>query len=239
MHLRRARRGVWALTPGDREDNLRRLQVGPALPGFGADFKIYEMVRIDDAMSESMDGLELLSRAGWSTLDEESGHRISSGLAQAHRQYGARTLQAWSQVCAFDIMTAKDAKSEKLALLRSRLDVLSKRNVNYFSGRQLYLRELNEEVGRQKAIGRNVAADVSQFIMKRHSKRWHAMASAVRADFERRARQEQKELAAALQRQKRELRDQIAELERKIEEESRVSKPLRLSSVHLSQEEEI
>lgn len=239
MHLRHARRGVWALLQGDRQDNLRRLLEGPAPSGSGTLFKIYELLRIDGAVSECLDGLEMLSRASWATLDEESGHRITSALAQAHREYGAGTLQARAQVCSFNVMISMDAKAKKLAVLRLRFNALSKRNVKYFTGRQLFLRELNEEVARQKVIGRYTAPGAAGTIMSRHGARWHALASNVRVDFEQRAKEEQGSLLAELEQKRTALRRKIQELEADIEKESRVRKPLRLSNVRVSREEEV
>ena len=46
MHLRRARRGIWAYLQGDRTENLRKLAAGPAPVLCDNVFKMYELMRL-------------------------------------------------------------------------------------------------------------------------------------------------------------------------------------------------
>ena len=211
MHLRHARRGIWALLRGDRVENLRRLAAGPPPKGTGSLFKAYEMMRLDQAEGECLAALALAEQSSWSTLNEESGHRVSSGLIQAHREYGTSALQARVNLTALNALLMDDKEEKLLERLRQRAERLGTRQPQQFTGRQLFLRELHVEKEAMALKGRILSPAINDDIMSRHGKRWAVMDSERRIDFERRARTASQESAHELEVAKAHVRTQICE----------------------------
>jgi len=239
MNLRHARQGVWNYLAGDREAKLRELEAGPPPLGSGTVFKMYEMLRLEGAMGECLEGLALLAKAGWSTQDEESGHKITSALIQLHRQYGARTLQARALVSSFAPLLTLTKDEKRLIALNKKLQVRQNKKPNYFTGRQLFLQELNTEAAAQRIAGRGVPLDIADQIIHGHGDRWHAMRPQRREDYEARAADERKEKKQLLQAEMDSIREKRLQIEKKIEEDKQVQKPVRLAYVHLAKEEKL
>jgi hypothetical protein len=238
MHLRYARRGFWALLRGDRLENLRRLAAGPPPKGTGSEFKAYEMMRLDQAEGECLAGLALAAQSSWSTLNEESGHKVSSGLIQSHRDYGTGTLQARVNLTTFSALLADDKDEKLLKRLRQRAGGLDKRQPKHFTGRQLFLRELHVEKKAMVLRGRVLSPTVNDEIMKKHGKRWAVMESMRRIDYEQRAKTASQESADQLELTKAHVRTQIFDVEVKLETKAAESKPCRLSNMRLTIDEE-
>ena len=92
--LRIARKDVWKLIQGDRRANVLEFAVGPQPKQRDSVlFKIHELVRLGE-IETVLDGLELLSKASWTTLPEEQQNRIHSGLMKVHKTMEAPLLQS-------------------------------------------------------------------------------------------------------------------------------------------------
>lgn len=144
--MRPAQRGVWSLLPGHRRANLQRLAAGDPPTDDVVLWKIFEMMRLGMSEDTALDGLQLLSRCSWFTTAEEQGHVAASSLMKLHREYGTATLQCRSMMIQARSMFAESKDERKLKALRGRLAKVKKHNVNYITGRQVFLRHLNYEV---------------------------------------------------------------------------------------------
>ena len=237
MHARPARKGVFKLLLGDRQANLEALSIGRPPDDEGL-FKVYEMVRML-GYAATLDELECLSRASWSTLQEEKGHVFAKRLMKDHSAYGAGTLQDRSQICQFQQWISVDREETKLVNLRKRLAALNEDNSKYHTGRQQFLKELNEEAARQRSIGRNVPPGVSKQIMSKHGERWRTMDADARAIYEERAAEARQETRAGIRHKRADLLRQISDAVDDKDKLLGVDRPVLMRDARLSDADKI
>ena len=226
--LREARRLPWSLCRGDHAMNLARLEAG-AEPEELVSKKIWEGLRIGMPRSIFLEGLRLMEQCCWTANATEQAHRSASGLIRQHRQYSAETLQARSLVAQSLPLWAVSQEGKKIDRLQSRLVRVLRRKPKLFTGRQLYVRELNAEASKTKRNGRLVPARIQKQIMKKQSGAWAAMPRARRADYELRsivAREERRQLHYD---EANKVMQAIAELSNTISKRSSAENPLRMS----------
>jgi len=120
-----------------------------------------------------------------------------------------------------------------------RLNARSKRNFNYFTGRQLFVQELNQEADALRLQGRSVVSDVHGKIMGGHGARWRAMGHDRRQDFEVRATAARRDKQQTVNDEMDSLMAQIEQVESDIRKHDAEDKPVRFSNVRLTEEEEI
>ena len=156
---------------GDRRDNLRRLTAGPKPHVGSVLWKMYEMLRLNMGEELVMEGLELVSRCAWSTIVEEQGHRAASGLARLHQAYGTATLQCRSFLWQVGPLFCECKVANKIKLKNNNWGGLCRKNAPRLIGRQLCVRQLNQEAQRQRSMGRNKSPTIHKDIMARHGPR--------------------------------------------------------------------
>ena len=126
-----------------------------------------------------------------------------------------------------------------MARLQARYVAIQRKKVNYLTGRQLYLKELNEEACSRRAIDVSVAGDVSGQIMMKHGARSHSMATPQRQDYEVRAVIARQEKTNELEVAKESLRSAILKLEEEIRKDVATTKPLRHAHVKLREDDKV
>ena len=186
-----------------------------------------------------LDGLRLLGQASWTTLGEESGHRVASGLHRLHNQYGTATLQSRTMLCQFAALLTSSPEARRLAAMQRRLARCDAVQLQRFTGRQLYLRELNEEAARQRATARDIPADISVQIMRRHGARWQALQPHRRVEYETRARAAREQAHEQLEFRKRTLREKCYAAAAEHEASVAAAGPVRLASCRLNDSEKM
>ena len=238
--LREARGGVWALLRGDRQRNLEALANSAAPTENENLFKIYELMRIGFNTKTILQGLDALDQISWTALGVEQGHASASGVMKLHREYGVATLMARSMVSQFRPLLAASPEERKLRAAMRSDEVLGKKQLKRFTGRQLYLKELVELAQRWKAEGRKVPPNVHVHIMHSHGKGWASMPAAHKADFEQRAADHRAQAQEELDSSRFDLAHRIATLQAEIAcSGSSSDMPLRLSGCRLSDSERL
>jgi hypothetical protein len=234
MHLRHARRKVWALLQGDRNANLFAFAAGPQPDNESSTlFRIWTLMQQGE-VDICLQGLELLALASWTTLNEEEAHAVASGLMRGHRQYGSPMLQSRSQVIQFQPLLSVDPLEARLARLSGQILRVDTRNPNYFTGRQLFVRELNFEVQEQRLSGRTLGSHIHETILARHGSRWAGMTENQRRSYDERAVDARVETVTANAAKRVVLTSEVQKLEKQIADAAVQSKPVRLSACKLN-----
>jgi hypothetical protein len=144
------------------------------------------------------------------------------------------TVQARAQVIQFRPLVTKSKEERQLEVALYRCECLQRRNPNYFTGRQLFLQELNGQVEMFRGSGRIVEDNVDKQIMRLHGGRWHAMTHERRADYEARAQTKREVAWDDLHAARSENMHEMSALRLKIEQAKSLDNPLRMSACRLA-----
>ena len=164
--LREARRMPWALCRGDHALNLARLEAG-AEPAELVSKKIWKALHVGMPRSIFLEGLRRMEQCCWTASAAEQAHRSASGLMRQHRQCGAETLRAMGLAgTKYSLCGRSRMGNKKIDRLRHRLETTLRRQPNRFTGRQLYVRELNAQAATNKSDGRLAPSRVDKQLIK-------------------------------------------------------------------------
>jgi hypothetical protein len=135
-------------------------------------------------------------------------------------------------------MLQQTPEERRLELALRSYRVCSKKQIARITGRQLLVRDLNEQAARWREAGRLVPANAHKLILKTHGGAWSSMSLVQKADFDRRAELAREQAAQQLHAKKMELCSRIASLQQQCDHGSAgCDKPMRLSSSRLSSSE--
>ena len=171
--------------------------------------------------------LELLSKASWTTLNEEVAHNVASGLMRAHRAYGSATLQSRSQLIQFQPLVSQAPLEKRLAEKQQQLARVDAKQPAKFTGRQLYVRELNCEAQEQRLRGKQVPDDIHIEILARHGARWAALSGNRKREYEEKAVDERGASIASNAGKRLRLSTDIQRIEKVLADKVASSKPVR------------
>ena len=138
---------------GDRRQHLLDLQAKAAPTDDEQLLKVYETHRLF-GIDRALDGLRALSLASCSTNVEEQGHAATSCLTKGHSECGSDIIQSWSLVRQCRALVSTDRDERIRQNLERRIHALSRKTFSHFTGRQLFLRHLNNEIDAPCIAGR-------------------------------------------------------------------------------------
>ena len=207
--LRRARQPPFDLMLGDIEDNLERLQRRDA-PEDEVSYQIWCLLREGCARSDVVAALTTTSHASWSATVVEQGHVHASMTMRRHKQYTQRSMRARAAVAQFKVLLDTVLAERKLVALRRHLDCLARKRPQHFTGRQLFVRCLNDHEQRKLVARPADKRAVSKKIIKGHGQAWRALPPLARRAYELEADCQQDRSRGELQQKKDSL---LAEIE--------------------------
>jgi hypothetical protein len=175
------------LLQGDKENNIDMMMAAP-VPEEVNTWKLYEIMRLQLGKTVVLDLLACMDRASWTITPTEQGHVAASGVMRRHKEYGIETLIPRSNLIQMRPLLHDGAEAKALAAKERKLVAINRKNPNYFTGRQLFVQELNAEVAKFRRDGRVVLPKIEIAIMKGHAKRWRDMDGHRREEYERRAK---------------------------------------------------
>jgi hypothetical protein len=226
--LHEARALPWSLLQGDWVQNLTDLQAG-ARPLEENAAKMWEGLHAGLPMSVYLDILGFMWRAGWAANGTEQAHVLSTGMLRLHRDMGVENLQSRSMISAMRPLVTKSNEEKQLDRARNHLHVQNRRRPQNFTGRQLYLKDLNAQSDVWREQGRDVAPDVADAIMRKHGLGWRALSRARQEDYEARAKDEREHMAAENLDEKAATVKRIEELKALVEKSRSADNPILLS----------
>ena len=233
-HLRAVRRGAWGLLQGDLVANLTALAAGPRPDDDENKFKMFEMLRVGMGAEAVLEGLRAMARCSWSTLSEEQGHVAASGLMKLHREYGASTLQCRAMMLQCRPFFTATKEQQAVEAKRRQVAKLETKHVAKFTGRQLFLKYLTQEVDRLRSNGRKFPAGVKQTVFNKHGARWRSLPDHRRRNYEWLADKARDDADAERSSQRRELLHEIELLEKGSQQLRPADRPVRLTDCKLS-----
>jgi hypothetical protein len=172
--FRKAKRLPWTLAVGDLDDNLDKLQAGPAPSNITAQ-KIKQLDAVGFDRDRLKDAIALFKRPGWITLPCEQGHTAAQTLMRYHRMYCQNTVRARSFLVLCRPLFAVPREQRRVDNLEKRLDSMLRCRVAGLTGRQAFVTDLCGLLQQQRASGNDVPSDANKRVFKGHGVRWDAM----------------------------------------------------------------
>ena len=171
--LFQARQLPWSLALGNISENLDNLLrtkevVDPTSQ------KIVQLLSMGFPRPAIEEAVSLLADCPWTTTTQEQGHRAASGMHQAHRLYGTRTLTTRSlinTVRPLFLPAPKDAQESRLLKEQA---ALQKRQPDKVSGRQLFFRDMVKTARGQQG-GSDLGPGALKSLMQYHNKLYNKL----------------------------------------------------------------
>ena len=152
--------------------------------------KLWYLLQMPDQTRVSLKkALQLLEDCSWGTSITEQLHASASLFSRWHTEFGTESLvlRAGLRSMARLLPTETKLEREEKRLL-AKMDALAKKNPNYLTGRQLFLKGLHDIAAAwESSTGRPLPHNLNQIVTMGHGKKWKEMSVQQRQDWERKA----------------------------------------------------
>jgi hypothetical protein len=234
--LRVYRTYPWSLAVGDIDANLDALAAGP-IPADSIAAKIHTGLSIGMPKAIFVDGCKLLLQCAGTSMKAEHPHVVATMLMRSHKAYCTKTMGARALVTQAAPLMTVSPNELKLEACKATLEKLARKNPNYLTGRQVYVRELNQQAKFMRSTGRVVSTRIDKLIISKHGEGWRALNQQRREDYEARAKDAQDASRAAINARANDILAKGQAIQEDIDRLRSLDTPLQNTSCRLTVEE--
>jgi len=238
--LTEAQKLPWALATGDLDRNLADLKAGPE-PDEPTAAKVWSLLQVGYNRELLKQGLMLIQDCPWSSASAEQQHASATVMKKFHPEYGQETLMVRAMLHSMRLLLpGLSPEEKKLKREELRAQRLQARNPEKISGRHVYVKDLVSTGLTMKFSGsKEVPANLSQIVLKKHGQSWHRMPAAMKRKYEARAALERSESSRKLEESVEESQARAEVLRSRLPEQNQQSRPpLLLSECKLTRADE-
>ena len=231
--LRPVRMSPWHLTQGDLDENLDTLvENGP--PEELVAWKIWCMLTEEHNREDIKDGLRLLSNVPASGKGFEEGHKCGSAFAKFKKRLAEEQMRSRSTCGLILPLFHKRGLELRLDKLKTCLKRLKDRKPRQSINAQHVFVKRRQTAARVNRGGAKGTQKQSKNVLKHASMTFRTLSSRVKHHLQVQAIRLQDEKVEALEAKKQVVRDEIARVEAKMNQNKSALPPLRLSSCRWS-----
>ena len=178
----------WALARGDIEQNLRDLDAHPDPKGprgldAGCGQKAKRLLTMKYPFQLLVKGARMLLDVIWGTRSVEQGHGSCAVIHRVHKLLTPVQLAVRSLLHQARAFFSRCPEEQSLARLRTKLDRLKAKKAQY-NGRQVYMKELMDEVSGSLPVGAKLPASLRQAVVQYHGAMHRVLPASAQARYD-------------------------------------------------------